>query len=143
MKFPKTLSTLIGSFIVSSIVPMSAATFIAMTPTPAHAATSCWGTSDPPGCWLQCSFGGPCPLEKVKVREGFENVRYKLLSQRSEAYQQALESMKKRSKMDAESFNRNRVELKRPLRQICEPEKLLAVMGETLSPRKVAGTCFK
>jgi hypothetical protein len=111
-------------------------------PTSAFAITSCWQASDPPGCWLQCTFGGPCPLESISG-EAVAEIEFKLPSAKTEMSQKVSERLKKMAKMDKDSLMRSRKMFAgSTLVQTCEPEKLLGVIGETASPMKVADACF-
>jgi len=111
-------------------------------PTSVLAATSCWTTADPPGCWLQCTFGGPCPLESISGKAVAE-IDFKLPSAKSEMSQKVSKRLQEAAKMDKDSLMRSREMFAgSSLVQVCEPEKLLGVIGETASPMKVADACF-
>lgn len=93
----------------------------------AMAVSSCWYTWDPIGCWLQCTFGGPCEVDSI-ASEGAIVVGIQLPSPKSEAYKKVAGSLSKQLKSPPESKK-----FMRPndLKQVCKPEELLSVVDDT------------
>ncbi|MGL1921309.1 MAG: hypothetical protein OCD03_09785 [Hyphomicrobiales bacterium] len=108
--------------------------------TSASAASSCWSTWDPVGCWLQCTFNGPCP---VSASAGAFETDIELPSPKTEEYQSVAKKLIANVKLDKDTLMKSREWVKGPMKQTCKPEELLQVINKTQSPREIAGQCFK
>lgn len=140
------MTTLKQKVLISAAV---ISTSLMMSVSSAWAITSCWQASDPPGCWLQCTFGGPCPLESVS--QVSTAIEFKLPKADSEASQHFGEVLKKREGPSLKEINRSREMYGKVSGQTCKPEQLLAVMTKAVDQSKdhlgaaqiVAKSCLK
>lgn len=116
----------------------------------ALAITSCWEAADPPGCTLQCWFGGPCPLDQIKARG--PEIGFKLPQGATKGTAEFYAGLKSLGPIKAEALTSIRKEFSdRPKTQTCAPDDLLGVMTKAVSTSKdhrqaaemVAKTCLK
>ncbi|MBT2132247.1 hypothetical protein [Aliiroseovarius lamellibrachiae] len=126
-----------------------AATSLMMSMSSAWAITSCWQASDPPGCWLQCTFGGPCPLESV-AGEGAA-IEVELPNPETGASHEFARTLKDIGKIDVDGFKKSRDAYRKIGAQTCKPQELVEVMTKAVGQGKghmaaagaVAKNCFK
>lgn len=126
-----------------------AATSLMMSMSSAWAIGSCWQASDPPGCWLQCTFGGPCPLDSIAGSGSA--IQAELPGAKTEVSQKFTATLKNLGKPDVDGFKKSREAYREIGGQTCKPEQLVAVMTDAVGQAKdhmaaagtVAKTCFK
>lgn len=126
-----------------------AATSLMMSMSSAWAISSCWQASDPPGCWLQCTFGGPCQLDSVS--SSGSAIQAELPNAKTEVSQKFTATLKNLGKADVDGFEKSRDVYREIGGQTCKPEQLVAVMTDAVGQGKdhmaaantVAKTCFK
>jgi len=113
--------------------------------TPSFAINSCWQASDPPGCWLQCNFGGPCPVPWY-VNARYENVNYNLNNSNSKLYKEVVSIIKKDAKKDKRAKSKKALKVKKgvTLYQTCSANKLLETIKKYHNkPDVVKQKCFR
>ena len=127
---------------------MAASLFVSASS--AMAITSCWDAPDPPGCTLQCWFGGPCPLEQVRAKGPV--IGFKLPDGSGKGAEEFRAALLKFDPIKGETVNTIRKEFSgRVKTQTCAPDDLLDVLTKAVSTSKehrqaaamVAKACFK
>ncbi len=126
-----------------------AATSLMMSMSSAWAITSCWQAADPPGCWLQCTFDGPCPLESIAA-EG-SAIEVQVPGAKTQISQEFAETLKGLGKVDVSGLKKSRSTYRKIGAQTCKPQELVEVMTKAVGQGKghmaaagiVAKSCFK